>query len=145
MSRQRLAAEQSSGLGSCVFFWYVLRRPYGDGDGGHARASAANRGKHGEGQDLRDGAANIPGLRAAGLIVALSAPLGGAEYMSAGRRQPRQRVCETTCLDIVGLAAVRGDRHPRIRVLALASNWSSESQPKALSSFLIWAGMHGLV
>ena len=51
---------------------------------------------------------NIPVLRAAGLIVALSraAPLGGAaEYMRVGRRQPRQRVCETTCLDIVGLAA----------------------------------------
>ncbi len=48
---------------------------------------------------------NIPVLRiAAGLIVALSAPLGGAENMRTRRRQPRQRVCETTCLDIVGLA-----------------------------------------
>ena len=42
-------------------------------------------------------------LRAAGLIVALSAPLGCAAYMSAVDDGPRRWVCETTCLDIVGL------------------------------------------
>lgn len=49
------------------------------------------------------GASDVPVLRAAGLIVALSAPLGCAAYMSAVDDGPRRWVCETTCLDIVGL------------------------------------------
>lgn len=42
---------------------------------------------------------------AAGLIVALSTPLDCAEYISAAAtmvNEEDQRVCETTCLDIVG-------------------------------------------
>lgn len=43
--------------------------------------------------------------RAAGLIVALSTPFGCAEYMERsgdGIDEGHHRVCETTCLDIVG-------------------------------------------
>lgn len=51
-------------------------------------------------------AANLPGdARAAGLIVVLSTPLGCAEYMERSCdyvNEGDQRVCETTCLVIVG-------------------------------------------
>ena len=46
---------------------------------------------------------DVPVLSAAGLIVALSAPLGcAAAYISAVDVGPVEWVCETTCLDIVG-------------------------------------------
>jgi hypothetical protein len=45
---------------------------------------------------------DVPVLSAAGLIVALSAPLGCAAYISAVDVDPVEWVCETTCLDIVG-------------------------------------------
>jgi hypothetical protein len=45
---------------------------------------------------------DVPVLSAAGLIVALSAPLGCAAYISAVDVGPVEWVCETTCLDIVG-------------------------------------------
>lgn len=93
---------------------------------------------------------NIPVLRAAGLIVALSraAPLGGAaEYMRVGRRQPRQRVCETTCLDIVGLAAcgllesagsglLRGDRlgGGRRAWVCQSGAWDGTTEPESSDS-----------
>lgn len=51
-------------------------------------------------------AANLPEeARAAGLIVALSTPLGCAEYIECRcdyDNEGDQQVCETTCLDIVG-------------------------------------------
>ncbi len=67
---------------------------------------------------------DVPVLSAAGLIVALSAPLGCAAYISASDDGPRRWVCETTCLDIVGLLvgwwrgdwAGQGDSQPKADV-----------------------------
>lgn len=76
----------------------------GEPVGGRARAwpqPQPQRGaRHSNRREMRT--SDVPVLSAAGLIVALSAPLGCAAYISAVDVDPVEWVCETTCLDIVG-------------------------------------------